>query len=183
MNVLPIPVVGIVFVYIFQLRGVFNTVLASVGLEILINDWWGDPKIVIWTIMFIIIWRMLGFNTVFLLARMMSIEEDLYDAAKIDGCNWFQQHIHVSIPQSAGTLGFLLTINIITVLSWVFIYVYVTTQGGPNVSSMVTEMVIYKYAFKFGNITMASAAAFTLFAITLVFIIIQTRYRMREIEY
>jgi ABC-type sugar transport system permease subunit len=180
--VLPITVVGIVFVYIFQLEGIFNFILKKIGLGFMAIDWFGNPKIAIWTIMIIIIWKELGFSTVLILARMMSINQDLYDAAEIDGCNWFQRHINVTIPQSITTLGFLVTINIITMLAWVFNYVYVTTHGGPNISTMVAEMAIYKYEFRFNNIAMASSASFILFLITIVFIVIQSRIRMREIE-
>lgn len=180
--ILPIPVVGIVFVYIFQLNGVFNTVLRFIGLGVLTRDWFGDPKIVIWSIMSIIIWKMLGFNTVLLLARMMNINLDLYDAAKIDGCNWFQQHLHISIPQCSSTLRFLITIDIIVMFAWVFNYVYVTTTGGPNAASMVTELMIYKFAFTWFNFKMAATAAFILFLISSIFIIIQTRLRVRAMD-
>lgn len=180
--VLPITVVGIVFVYVFQFEGVFNFVLSKIGLGFMALDWFGNPKLAIWTIMAIIIWKELGFSTVLLFARMMNIDQGLYDAAAIDGCNWFQKHINVTIPQSTTTLGFLATINIITMLAWVFNYVFVTTHGGPNNASAVTELAIYQYAFRLNNIPFAAAASFVLFLITIVFIIIQSRFRMQEIE-
>lgn len=180
--VLPIPVVGVVFVYIFQFRGVFNFILGKIGLEFLAKDWFGNPKLVIWTIMFIIIWKELGFATVIFFARMMSINKDLYDAADIDGCNWLQKHIYITIPQSLATIGFLTTIMVITMLSWVFNYVFVTTQGGPNVASMVTELAIYKFAFRYNNMALASAASFVLLLITIFFVIAQSRFRAREVE-
>ncbi len=180
--ILPVPVVGIIFIYIYQLYGVLNTLLDYIGLDFLIRDWFGNPNFVIWAIMSIIIWKMLGFSTVFLLARMMSIEKNLYEAAEIDGCNWFRKHIHITIPQSATTIFFLITINIITNLSWVFAYVYVTTTGGPGLASMITELTIYNYAFVHSNFSLAAATAFVLFIISLGFIIIQTRLRSIDIE-
>lgn len=180
--ILPIPVVGIVFVYIFQLRGIFNFILEKVGLEFFKYDWFGNPKIAIYTIMFIIIWKEMGFVTVLLFARMMSINRDLYDAAEVDGCNWVQKHVYITIPQSITTIVFLITIMIITMLAWVFNYVFVTTHGGPNIASMVTELAIYRFAFRFNNMPLASAASSILFLITVVFIIIQSRFRMKEVE-
>lgn len=179
--IMPVPVVGIIFIYIFQLNGIFNFVLEKIGLSFLIQDWFGNPKLTIWTIMFIIIWKLVGFGTILLFARMMNINHYLYDAAEIDGCNWFGKHFHITIPQSRNTIGFLTTIMVITMLAWVFNYVFVTTHGGPNNSSMVTELTIYTMLFKFNNVPLASAAAFILFLITLIFIIIQIKFREREV--
>lgn len=178
--VLPVPVIGIIFVYIYQLNGILNTSLKFIGLDFLVQDWLGNPKLVIWTIMTIIIWKMLGFSTTFLLARMMSIEKDLFEQAEIDGCNWFQKNIHITIPQCSRTIGFLATTNIVTVLAWVFAYLYTTTKGGPGVASMVTELVIYNYAFVSFNFSMASATAFILLLVSVTFIILQTRIRAKE---
>ena len=180
--VLPVPVVGLIFVYIYQLNGVLNTFLKLVRLDFLVQDWFGNPKLVIWSIMTIIIWKMLGFSTIFLLARMMSIEKDLFEQAEIDGCNWFQKNIHITIPQCSRTIGFLATTNIVTMLSWVFAYIYTTTRGGPGVSSMVTEVAIFNYAFVSFNFSLASATAFILLIISITFIILQTRIRVREVE-
>jgi ABC-type sugar transport system permease subunit len=178
--ILAIPVVGVVFSYIFQLNGVLNFLLEKVGLNFLMADWLGSSKWALWTVMFVIVWKELGFGIVLVFARLMSVPKDLYEAAEIDGANWFQKHIHVTIPQTRNVVSFLTIISIITMLSWVFNYIYVMTSGGPGTSTMVAEYYIYQTAFRYHNMGQASAASVVLFIITFIFVIVQTRIRGRE---
>jgi ABC-type sugar transport system permease subunit len=143
-------------------------------------DWLGSSNWALWTVMFVIIWKELGFGIVLVFARLMSVPKDLYEAAEIDGANWVQKHIHVTIPQTRNVVSFLTVITIITMLSWVFNYVYVMTLGGPGTSTMVAEYYIYQTAFRYQNMGLASAASVILFVITFIFVIIQTRVRGRE---
>jgi ABC-type sugar transport system permease subunit len=69
---------------------------------------------------------------------------------------------------------------VITMLSWVFNYVYVITMGGPGSATMVSEYYIYQTAFRYNNMGLAAAASVVLFLITFVFVIIQARLRARE---
>ncbi|MCL5073678.1 MAG: sugar ABC transporter permease [Actinobacteria bacterium] len=178
--ILAIPVVGVVFSYIFQLNGVLNFLLEKVGLRFLTADWLGSSNWALWTVMFVIIWKELGFGIVLVFARLMSVPKDLYEAAEIDGANWFRKHIHVTIPQTRNVVSFLTIITIITMLSWVFNYIYVMTSGGPGTSTMVAEYYIYQTAFRYNNMGLASAASVILFIITFIFVIVQTRIRGRE---
>jgi ABC-type sugar transport system permease subunit len=178
--ILAIPVIGVVFSYIFQLNGVLNFLLEKVGLNFLMADWLGSSKWALWTVMFVIVWKELGFGIVLVFARLMSVPKDLYEAAEIDGANWLQKHIHVTIPQTRNVVSFLTIISIITMLSWVFNYIYVMTSGGPGTSTMVAEYYIYQTAFRYHNMGQASAASVVLFIITFIFVIVQTRIRGRE---
>ena len=178
--IISIPVVGIIFFYIFQLKGLLNTGLEKIGLDILINDWLGSSRFAFWTVMFIIIWKELGFGIVILFARMTSINRDLYESAELDGASWIRKHIHVTIPQIKTVLTFLTIIYIITMLSWVFNYFYIITKGGPNVSTMVTEYYIYLNAFRYNIKGIASAASVVLFLVTFIFIIIRAKFLSSE---
>ncbi|MHB8279001.1 MAG: carbohydrate ABC transporter permease [Candidatus Humimicrobiaceae bacterium] len=178
--ILAIPVVGVVFSYIFQLNGVLNFLLEKVGLKFLQADWLGSSSWALWTVMFVIVWKELGFGIVLVFARLMSVPKDLYEAAEIDGASWLQKHIHVTVPQTRNVVSFLTVIMIITMLSWVFNYVYVMTLGGPGSSTVVAEYYIYQTAFRYNNMGLASAASVILFLITFIFVIIQTKIKGRE---
>ena len=179
--VMAIPVVGIIFSYILQFNGVLNTVLRNVGLDFIAFDWLGSSKYAIWSLMAVVIWKELGFGIVLFLARLASISEDLLDAAKLDGANWFQRLRHVIIPQTATVLEFYVVINIILMLSWVFAYVLVMTKGGPGTSTWVMEYFIYQKAFRYTQMHIASAGAVLLLAFALVLMFLQARYR-RQME-
>jgi len=174
---LPIAVVGLIFSYIFQLSGVLNELLASVGLQALALDWLGSTHLALPTLMFVIVWKEVGFGIVLFLARLMSVEEELFDAAKIDGANWWQLQWYVTVPQLGAVIEFFSIVSVITMLSWVFGYVYVMTGGGPGNSTMVTELYIYLTAFRYNQMNIASAVAVLLLLVTGIFIFLELRLR------
>jgi ABC-type sugar transport system permease subunit len=175
--VLAIPVVGIVFSYILQQNGVLNYFLRLVGLDSLTREWLGSSSTAIWAIMFVVIWKELGFGIVLFLARMSSISEELYDAAKLDGAGWWQQMWYITIPQMTAVIEFYIIINVITMLSWVFSYVLVMTKGGPGNSTWVLEYFIYQKAFPYSQMQIASAAAVLLLIFTFFLMFLQARLR------
>lgn len=179
--VLAIPVVGIVFSYILQANGVFNLILRSSGLGFMAREWLGSSATAIWAIMFVVIWKELGFGIVLFLARMSSISEELYDAAKLDGAGWWQQLVYVTIPQMTAVIEFYIIISMITMLSWVFSYVLVMTKGGPGNSTWVMEYFIYQKAFPYSQMQIASAAAVLLLIFTFFLMLLQARLR-RQVE-
>ncbi len=177
---LPITVVGLIFSYIFQLSGVLNDFLTVIGLERFVLDWLGSTRLALPTLMFVIVWKEVGFGIVLFLARLMSVEEELFDAAKIDGANWWRLQWHITIPQLATTIEFFTIVSIITILSWVFGYVYVMTGGGPGNSTMVTELFIYLTGFRYNQMNIASAVSVILLLVTGIFIFLELRLRERS---
>jgi len=176
---LPITAVGLVFSYIFQLSGVLNDFLHAVGLGILAQDWLGSTTLALPTVMFVIIWKEVGFGVVLFLARLMSVEAELFDAARVDGANWWQLQRHVTIPQLATVIEFFTVISVITVLSWVFGYVFVMTSGGPGNATMVTELYVYLMGFRYNQMNLAAAVSVLLLLVTGIFIFLELRLRER----
>jgi ABC-type sugar transport system permease subunit len=179
--VLPIPVVAVVFGQILQLNGLLNQALRSLGLGALAFDWLGQPKWALWTMTGVIIWKELGFGVILFLARLLSLPAETFEAARIDGARFFRLHRYVTVPQLAGVIAFYIVIEAITMVSWVFNYVYVMTngQGGPGNATMVTELYIYQTAFQYQAPELAAAAAMILFALTFVLIVFFFRIQRR----
>jgi ABC-type sugar transport system permease subunit len=175
---LAIPVLGTTFVYLLSLDGAFNSVLSHAGLGVLTQDWLGSPSWVLPSIAGVIIYHELGFGVVLFLARLLSLPEEVEQAARIDGCNWWQLRLKVTLPQMTGVITAFVTLELITMLSWVFAYVYSMTKGGPNFASYVLEYYIYDNAFTFRAPSFAAAAAMLLLAGTTLLIAILVR-RMR----
>jgi ABC-type sugar transport system permease subunit len=175
--ILAIPVVGVIFSNLLQFNGVVNELLRAAGLRVAALDWIGNPHLTLWTLMGVVIWREVGFGIVLFLARLMSINEDLLDAAKVDGANWWQRLWHIIIPQLKSVIEFFTVVSMITMLAWVFAYVYVLTHGGPGNATQVMELYIYNYAFRNQLPGIASAVAVMLFLVTLAMIIPLFRFR------
>jgi ABC-type sugar transport system permease subunit len=163
--VLSIPVVGVVFGYVFQENGIVNSGLRAAGLDALAQDWLGSPANALWTIMAVIVWKELGFGVILCLARLMSVDEHLFEAARVDGAGWWRVLWHVMLPQLVPTLAFYAIVELITMLSWVFAYVYVMTSGGPENSTIVSEYYIYQAVFQNNVIGIGAAAGMALLAV------------------
>jgi ABC-type sugar transport system permease subunit len=170
--VLPIPVVAVIFGQILQLNGLLNRALHGVALGSLAFDWLGDPSWALWAMTGVIIWKELGFGVILFLARLLSLPAETFEAARIDGARFFRLHRYVTVPQLAGVIAFYVVVEAITMVSWVFNYVYVISQGtgGPGDATQVSELYIYQSAFQYSAPDLAAAAAVVLFGATLVLI-------------
>jgi len=180
--ILAIPTVATTFLYLFGREGIVNSLLASVGLGFAAQDWLGNQALVVPTIGLMIIYRELGFGVVLFLAKLMSLEKEILEAAEIDGANWWQKHAFVTIPQMAFVIEFFIVVEIITMLSWVFAYIYSSTQGGPGNASHVMELYLWKHGFYYRSPGMAAATAVIMLTVIIALIVIQTRYRRYSLE-
>ena len=180
--ILAIPVLGTTFIYLLSLNGGLNALLGDVGLGFLRQDWLGSPSWVLPSIAGIIIYHELGFGVVLFLARLLSLPEEVDQAGRIDGCNWWQLRRRITLPQMTGVITAFVTLELINMLSWVFAYVYSTTKGGPNFASYVLELYIFDSAFTFRAPSFAAAAAILLLAASTVLITVQVRRTSIEVN-
>lgn len=167
--IVPVVVAAIVFGQILQSNGLVNAILRWLHLGALTRDWLGDPGTAIWSLAGVVGWRELSFGVILFLARMTQLPLDLYDAARVDGANWWQRLRHVTVPQMSVIIAFYCGIVIIALLSWVFNYVLVLTRGGPGTSTYVIEYYIYSRAFQYGDFGNAAALSTLLLAVILTF--------------
>jgi len=120
--------------------------LAKRGIPFLNRAFLGNRDTVLLSVAFIDNWHFWGFLMVLFLAAMQNIPPDLYDSAKIDGANRWQEFWHVTIPGIRPTLLFMFMM--IAIWSFlVFDYIFLITQGGPAGSSEVLGTYLYKQAF------------------------------------
>lgn len=169
--VVPVVVAALVFGQILQSRGLVNSILESVGLGALAQNWLGDPKTAVWSVAGVIQWRELAFGVILFLARMTQLPEDLYDAAKVDGANWWQRLRHVTVPQMSTIIAFYAGIVVVALFNWVFNYVFVLTKGGPGTSTYVMEYYIYSRAFIYGDFGNAAALSTLMLGVILAFMV------------
>lgn len=106
----------------------------------------GNEKQALYAAAFVDNWHWWGFVMVLFLGALQQVDPALYEAAKVDGANRFQELLHVSIPGIRQTIAFVLIMTII----WSFLtfdYVYIMTNGGPANSTEIMSTYIYKNAF------------------------------------
>jgi ABC-type sugar transport system permease subunit len=113
------------------------------------------------------------------LAGLQNVPAELYDAAKVDGANWFLQHRHVTLPLIGPSSLFVFVVSIIQSFK-VFTQIYLMTEGGPGYSSNVLIYYTYEYGFKFWQLGRASTLTsimilILMFLILMVFSVFERR--------
>jgi multiple sugar transport system permease protein len=166
--------VAVIWRYLLHTRyGMINYGLDNLGVDPV--DWLGDPNWAMPAIIFFAVWKNFGYNMVILLAGLQTIPNDLYEAARIDGANGWQQFLHVTLP---GLGPMLLLVSILTMAGYfqLFAEPYVMTQGGPVESTVSVLYFMYEQGFKWWNLGFASAVAFILFVIMFAITAVQYRF-------
>lgn len=167
--IVSIVVATIAFKWLYAQNGILNYVIGLIGLKPI--GWLTDPRFSLYSVIIVTVWKGLGYYMMIYLAALMSAPKDLYEACEIDGANFIQKHLTVSIPHLMPTLALVTTISSISALK-VFAEIYVMTKGGPLNSSKTIVYYIYERAFENLDLGIASAAAVILLCIVMVFSII-----------
>ena len=167
----PMIVVAIAWEWIFDPNnGLLNYILkANI-------NWLYDTKTAMLALIIVSSWKLIGYNMVILLSGFSGINQNLYEASKIDGANQIQTFFRITLPLLSPTIFFVMVITTISSFQ-VFDLIYLMTQGGPMDSTNVLVYWIYKNAFEFFNIGEASAGAYILFLIILLLTIVQWKTR------
>jgi len=152
--------------------GLANTLLRALGLPA--SQWLWHPKTSKPTFILMNLWGAGGNTMVIFLAGLQNIPESLYDAAQIDGANWWQQFRSVTIPMLSPVILFNMVMGIIGSFQ-VFTGAFLMTQGGPANSTLFTVLYLYRLAFEQFNMGFAGALALLLFVIILFFTVVQLR--------
>jgi len=179
-GVLALIMVGIIWGWIYNPQfGVLNTVLNLLGLNHLTRGWLGDPK---WALVCIIgagAWTYYGFCMVIYYAALQGIDQNLYEAAKIDGATELQCFIYITIPSLRTITTFLILISLINSFK-VFDIVYTMTRGGPSTSSEVLATHTFVKAFEENQVGYGSAVCSILTIIILLSTYVFLVYRERS---
>ncbi|UYN85000.1 MAG: sugar ABC transporter permease [Microcella sp.] len=171
-QVLPIAIAGIVWGWILHpTTGALNTALRGVGLDDLARNWLGDSSIALISVMFVMIWFQLGYPVVIFMAGLQRVDPSIYEAAELDGANWFQRFRHVTVPQIRPEIYVVVLTSTIYALK-VFGPIYVLTRGGPANSTNVPSYFAYQNFFERANVGYGASISTILAVIVIVFAIV-----------
>ena len=182
--ILAVPIIAVVMKKMFQFNGPVNELLRWLSLDFLALDWIGSSDVALWTVMLLIIWRESALGIILFLARLLSLDESLIEAARLEGASWWQRTRYVIIPQMKVVIEFYVVVSVITMLSSVFAYVYIMGggRGGPGTSTMVLELYIFNALTKTSLPGIASAVSVLLFLVSLLLIVPLFAVRRRANE-
>ncbi|TCZ78952.1 sugar ABC transporter permease [Paenibacillus albiflavus] len=139
--------VSIVWSFLLSNNGVVNYILISLGL---IDDkigWLTNDKTALISVMFVTLWKGVGYYMMIYLAGLQSVPKDLQEAAMIDGATKFQVMRKVTIPLLKPYVFFCSLISLMAAIR-VFDEVFVLTSGGPGTATLTSSLYIYEQGFK-----------------------------------
>lgn len=161
--------------------GPVNSFLKSIGME---NppQWLSSSKWAMTSVIISSVWKSVGYYTVIFLAGIQGISKELYEAAEVDGANFWHKFRSITIPMLSPIIFFSLIIAIINSFK-VFDMVFTLTGGGPGRSTNVLVYSIYTEAFEKYNFGYSSAMAYVLLFIILIVTWIQFRGQKKWVNY
>lgn len=153
--------------------GYVNKLLIALGVS---NPphWLDSPSMALPSLIFINIWKNLGYCMIIYLAGLQNISNELYEAAMLDGAGFLQKHLHITLPQIAPITFFVLVNNCIEAFK-TFEQIQIMTQGGPITSTTTVVHQIYQRAFNDFRMGYAAAMSVILFLIILAITLLNFR--------
>ncbi len=154
--VISVVVTSVMWVNIYNPNfGLLNRLLDVVHLGFLKQQWLGNPKIVLWSVLVALMWQGFGWAMLYYYAGLKGMSEELYEASRIDGCNTLQMHARITIPLLVPVIKVSVTLAVISALKQMET-VFLMTDGGPGGASQFLANYLYtkafdSYEFGYGN--------------------------------
>lgn len=173
--ILPSVVAGNMWALMLDSRlGVINDVLVRVGILNQYHAWFADPATALPTVLVVALWRGFPFFTLLLLAGLQSIDDDLYEAASVDGANPWHQFRHITLPLLRPIIVATVVLRVIGLVNSPDLLL-ILTGGGPGYSTQVLSLYAFQKAYGDFNFGYAGALSVVMFLILMVFTIIYVR--------
>jgi multiple sugar transport system permease protein len=157
-------VIALIYSLIFDRSyGLLNSLLRALfGLGDI--DWLGDPTLAKVAIGFVLLWRTVGYLTIFFLAALQAVPKELYEAAELDGAGTLARFRTVTLPAIRPVTAFVVVTSFISAAQ-LFDEPYLLTRGGPGEATLSVSMFIYRAAFERQQFGYAAAAGVVLFVL------------------
>jgi raffinose/stachyose/melibiose transport system permease protein len=177
--VLPILVVSLIFRSILNpADGLLNETLRAAGLEVFALKWLTDVQLAMWSVIAVDVWRGVGYIMVILIAGLLAIPRDYYEAASIDGASSWSKFRHITIPLLTPVLAVVTVLNLLYGLK-VFDIVFVLTRGGPGRATDTVYTMVFE-DFSKGRWGIATALSTLLLLVMVVLAYLTIRVLQRD---
>ncbi len=164
----PVAVALIWRVFLHPELGIANYFLSLIHLPPV--NWLGSERVAFWTVVMVDIWQQVSFMILILLAGLVSLPKDPYEAAEIDGASTVQRFRYITLPLMKPVIVVALLLRVIFGFR-TFDLVYILTRGGPGVTTDVMSYYIYRRTFMGLSVSESSAASYILLLITMFIVV------------
>ncbi|MEM9425711.1 MAG: sugar ABC transporter permease [Pseudomonadota bacterium] len=174
------PVIAVAFAWVIlfdPFSGSANALLVQMGVTDRAINFFGERPLALIMVTVFEIWRYFPLSFLFILARMQSIDADMYEAADMDGASPFQKFWYLSVPQLLGILSVLFLLRFIWTFNK-FDDIFLLTGGNAGTRTLTVN--VYEQAFAVSNIGAGAAVAVVIFCCLLAFSFFFFRFMSRE---
>ena len=172
---------SVVWLWIFAPNtGLLNLAISKLGLPP--QKWLVDPKLALPSVMFMSIWKGVGYQMVIYLAALQNVPVHLYEAAEVDGASAWAKFWRITLPLLKPTTFFLFVVSVIGSFQ-VFGAIFVMTNGGPGYATTTLVHQIYQNGFKFLKMGYGAAESLVLFLVIFVLSMINWFFLRSDVEY
>lgn len=174
------PIIAVAFTWVTLFNpfsGSINTLLVQMGVTTAPINFFGEQPLALIMVTVFEIWRYFPLSFLFILARMQSIDSDMYEAADMDGASPFQKFWYLSLPQLLGILSVLFLLRFIWTFNK-FDDIFLLTGGNAGTRTLTVN--VYEQAFALSNIGAGAAVAVMIFAVLLIFSLLFLRFVSQE---
>ena len=174
------PIIAVAFSWLILLdpfSGSANALLMQMGVTAQAINFFGERPLALIMVTVFEIWRYFPLSFLFILARMQSIDSDMYEAADMDGASPFQKFWYLSLPQLLGVLSVLFLLRFIWTFNK-FDDIFLLTGGNAGTRTLTVN--VYEQAFAVSNIGAGAAVAVVIFLCLLIFSVLFFKFISRE---
>lgn len=170
-SIIPTIATSMIWMQILGKDGILNQALAWFGIEG--PSWLNDPKTALYGLIIMGVWS-IGNTMIIYLSGLQGVGEELYEASSIDGANSFQRFFKITVPMISPTIFFNVVMAVIGSFQY-FTQAFVMTEGGPLNSTLFYNLYLYTKAYKELQMGYASALAWIMFVIIMLFTLLVIR--------
>ncbi|MFD7160591.1 carbohydrate ABC transporter permease [Kribbella sp. NPDC059898] len=178
--VTPVVATTVVWKLLYQPHGIIDQVLAGIGVDA--PNFLGDPHTAMGSVILASLWQGFGYNMLIFSAAIDQLPDAVLEAAEVDGCTGLRRVLRITVPLLSPSIFFATTVTMIQALQ-VFAEPLILTAGGPGSSTVTVVMNVYQTAFLDGNLGLAAAVAWVLFALIMIVTGVQWRGQKRWVHY
>lgn len=159
--------------------GDLNNMFRALGMNWAAQSWLGDKKWALFSIIMVNIFQWMGFSMITYYAALMSLPDDVYESAMLDGAGFWRTTFSITLPMVRGTTNVLIILGIVGSLK-TFDLVKLLTNGGPGRTTTVLNTYLYEKAFKDFNAGESAAIGVAILIIALIMAVLQVRLSKEE---
>ncbi|GBF72590.1 hypothetical protein PA598K_00849 [Paenibacillus sp. 598K] len=180
-NVISVVVIGVLWRYVYNPNlGFLNSFLSLFTSERVTTAWLGEPHTAMSSLLWPSIWAGIGFYMILLIAAILSIPAELYEAADLDGASQWRQFLSVTLPLMWEQMKVSILHIVMTTLNGSFILVWIMTEGGPDNSTQVMGSYLYQMGFRQYHMGYAATIGVLILVLSLLTTIVLQRILKRE---